>query len=185
LPISWIRIRHGWEFALKIKVASLVLVLTFTACALFAKDSKASLRQELVGAWKLVSIQAQYPDGRLDSDPDLGPRAAGYLIYDSGGHMCLQLMNPDRFDWRNPPNATPAEAKAAIDGYDAYCGSYEVEESEGVVIHHRELALVPNEARTSVERHVAFQGNHLVIKLFEKDRRGQPLKYTLTWERLK
>jgi len=180
-----IAINTGWELALKIKAASLLLVLTFTPCALFAKNSKASLHQQMVGTWKLVSIQAQYPDGRLDSDPDLGPHALGYLIYDSGGHMCAQLMNPDRFDWRNPPNANPAEAKAAIDGYEAYCGSYEVQERDGLVIHYRELALVPNQARSSVQRHVSFVGNHLVIKLVDKARSGQPLKYTLTWERVK
>ena len=176
---------HRREFALKIKAASLLLLLTSTPSALLAKDSKTSLRQELVGTWKLVSIQVQYPDGRLDSDPDLGPHASGYLIYDSSGHMCAQVMNPDRFDWRNPSQATPAEAKAAIDGYGAYCGSYEVQESEGLVIHHRELALVPNEVRTSVQSHVSVVGNHLVIKVVGKTRSGQPLRYTLTWERAK
>jgi hypothetical protein len=160
-------------------------VLTFTPGAFFAKEAKTSLRQEMVGTWKLVSIRAQYPDGRLDSDPELGPRAMGYLIYDSSGHMCAQVMNPDRFDWRNPANATPAEAKAAIDGYGAYCGSYEVQESEGLVIHYRELALVPNEVRTSVQRHVSLVGNHLVIKAVAKDRSGQLLRYVLTWERAK
>jgi lipocalin-like protein len=174
-----------WELGLKINAAAILLALTLTPCALFAKDSKLTLRQQLVGTWKLLSIQAEYPDGRLDSDPDLGPRAAGYLFYDASGHMCAQVMNPDRFDWRNPPRATPAEAKAAIDGYDAYCGRYEVQESESLVIHHRELALIPNEAGTSAQRHVSFAGSHLIFKVIEKARNGQPLKYTLTWERVK
>ena len=164
-------------------VLVLVLCNMGLAAAARAAESKKPVHR-IVGTWKLVSITAHYPDGRLLADPDLGPSAKGYLIYDSSGHMCAQLMNSNRFDWRNPNNPTPQEAKAGIAGYDAYCGTYEVHENEGIVIHHKELALVPNQVTTSVERHFSFAGDRLILKLMESAHSGERLGFTLVWERV-
>ena len=163
----------------------LILCLAADVGVLAAKeDKKNSLQSKFVGTWKLVSIAAQYPDGRILADPDLGPGAKGYLIYDNNGHMCAQLMNPNRFDWRNADNATLQEAKSGVDGYVAYCGTYEIHENESVVIHHRELALVPNSVGTSVARPFTFEGNRLILRLLGKAHNGQQLGFTLTWERV-
>jgi lipocalin-like protein len=148
------------------------------------KNSQAPLRHELVGTWKLVSMHAKHADGRITSDPDFGPNPAGYLMYDASGHMCTEFMNPDRFDWRNPDNPAPQEAKAAVDGYEAYCGTYEIHEAQGIVVHRKELALVPNAAGTTAERSVSFSGKRLVLKMVEKARGGEPLSYISIWERV-
>lgn len=165
------------------------LVLALIACtvALAATARTAESKKpghRIVGTWKLVSITAHYPDGRVLADPDLGPSAKGYLVYDGSGHMCAQLMNPNRFDWRNPNNPTPQEATAGVVGYDAYCGTYEVHESDGIVVHHKELALVPNQVTTSVARRFSFVGDRLVLKLMETAHSGERLGFTLTWERV-
>jgi hypothetical protein len=172
------------ELALKLKAALLVAALLVTFTSLFAGKKKSSLPEQLVGTWKLRSIEAEYPDGRIDAHPELGPRASGYLIYETDGHMCTQLMNPDRFDWRKPGNPTPAEAKVAVDGYVAYCGRYEVYASEGVVIHHKEVSLVPNQANTSVRRWFTLSGNRLVLRVAEETRTGVTLRYRFNWERV-
>ena len=164
-------------------VLALIVCNVALAATVGTAESKKPVRR-IVGTWKLVSITAHYPDGRESADPDLGPSAKGYLVYDSSGHMCAQLMNPNRFDWRNPNNPTPQEGKAGVLGYDAYCGTYEVHESEGVVIHHKELALVPNQVMTSVARRFSFAGDRLVLKLIENAHSGERLGFTLTWERV-
>jgi Lipocalin-like domain len=152
---------------------------------LAAKETKKdSAQNKLVGTWKLVSSSAMYPDGRIVADPDLGPAAKGYLVYDGSGHMCVQLMNPNRFDWRNPDRATPQEAKAGVDGYEAYCGTYEVRENESMIIHHKDLSLVPNNVGTSVGRKFKFEGDRLILRMLEHAHNGQQLGFTLTWERV-
>ena len=166
---------------------ALALILCHLAVVgvLAAKEGKKDPSQnKLVGTWKLVSISALHPDGRILADPDLGPGAKGYLVYDGGGHMCVQLMNPNRFDWRNADNATPQEAKAGVDGYVAYCGTYEVRENESLIIHHKELSLVPNGVATSVARKFKLEGNRLILRMLEKAHDGQQLGFTLTWERV-
>lgn len=164
---------------------ALILCHLWSAGALSAKeDKKDSPQSKFVGTWKLVSIAVLYPDGRILADPDLGPGAKGYLIYDNTGHMCVQVMNPNRFDWRNADNATPQEAKSGVDGYGAYCGTYEIHENESVVVHHKDLDLVPNSVGTSVARHFRFEGNRLILRLLGTSRSGQQLGFTLTWERV-
>lgn len=163
---------------------AVILCLTAHVGLLAAKeDKKETAQSKFVGTWRLVSIAAQYPDGRILPDPDLGPGAKGYLMYDSSGHMCAQLMNPNRFDWRDADNATPQEAKSGVDGFVAYCGTYEVRENESVVIHHRELGLVPNSVGTSVARRFRFDGNRLILRALGKTHSGQQVGFTLTWER--
>lgn len=163
---------------------AVILCLAADLHLLVAKDHKDTAQSKFVGTWRLVSIAAQYPDGRILPDPDLGPGAKGYLMYDSSGHMCAQLMNPNRFDWRNADNATLQEAKSGVDGYAAYCGTYEIRENESVVIHHRELGLVPNTVGTSAARHFTFEGNRLILRARGKAHDGQQLGFTLTWERV-
>lgn len=166
---------------------ALALVLCQVAAVglLAAKERKKdSAQNKLIGTWKLVSISALYPDGRILADPDLGPGAKGYLVYDGSGHMCVQLMNPNRFDWRNADNATPREAKSGIDGYDSYCGTYEMRENESVIIDHKELSLVPNGVGTSVARKFKFEGDRLILRMLEKAHNGEQLGFTLTWERV-
>lgn len=171
---------HKGHIVLALLVFQLPLMLLFAA-----KDgSKESPQSKFVGTWKLVSIAAQYADGRVLHDPDFGPNAKGYLFYDASGHMCVQVMNPNRFDWRNPLNPTEPEAKAGVAGYGAYCGTYEVQQNESVVIHHKELSLVPNAVATSVARKYAFQGNRLILRAVENTQNTQQIAFTLTWERL-
>ena len=171
---------HKGHVVLALLFCHLPLVLLFAS-----KNGKnESPQSKFVGTWKLVSIAAQYADGRILEDPDFGPNAKGYLFYAASGHMCVQLMNPNRFDWRNPANPTEREAKAGVAGYGAYCGTYEVHENESVVIDHKELSLVPNAVTTSVARKFSFQGNRLILRAVENTQNARQLEFTLTWERV-
>jgi len=52
--------------------------------------STAPLESRLLGTWRLVSIGSIRADGTLEPDPDLGPRAIGYLMYDpTRTHVCV------------------------------------------------------------------------------------------------
>ncbi len=51
---------------------------------------------QLVGTWRLISRVVTLEDGTAVQDPGLGKTPTGYLIYDSSGHMAVQLMRLDR-----------------------------------------------------------------------------------------
>ncbi|HEV2669238.1 MAG TPA: lipocalin-like domain-containing protein, partial [Blastocatellia bacterium] len=85
--------------------------------------------------------------------------------------------------------ATKDETKAAFDGYAAYFGPYEVNEADGVVIHHVKGSIFPNEVGGDNIRYYEFSGDRLTLiptnmvdgKLTSKS----SATVRLTWERVK
>jgi hypothetical protein len=133
-----------------------------------------------------VRIELRQPGGRIASDPDLGPHAIGYIFYDSTGHMGVQIMNPDRPKWKAESQPTSDEATASISGYDAYAGTYEVQASEGYVVHHPEVSLSPNGVGQVYRRKFQLQGDELRLTPPPfKSSAGEPLDETLIWERVR
>lgn len=151
---------------------------------------KTLIREYFLGAWKLVSTEYKYADGHMTPYPELGPDAAGFLMYAPSGHMCAQLMKPGRPHWSERDMPTAAEAVSALDGFISYCGSFEIREKERLMIHRPETALSPNYLGIALERPY-----HLVNKdrfFFrgagtEKQKGGTEVSviWTITWERLK
>ena len=119
--------------------------------------------QRLQGAWRAFSVTDTRPDGTEVPDLYLGPHPVGFLIYEAAGYMCFGAMNPDRTTWADGSSATPAEMATAAEGYDTYCGTYEINEARKTVIHHVRVALVPNDVGTDLVRKYEFSGNQLKL----------------------
>jgi hypothetical protein len=51
----------------------------------------------------------------------------------------------------------------ATEGYDSYCGTYEIDEGQKTVTHHVRVALVPNDVSTDLIRKYEFSGNQLKL----------------------
>ena len=64
---------------------------------LLAPDQVAacSVTEQFSGTWKLVSWKIEQANGEV-IDPPLGPDPLGWIIYQPGGRMCVELMRPDR-----------------------------------------------------------------------------------------
>ena len=65
--------------------------------ALFASNTVAqqkSLKEQLLGAWSLVSIEFVRPDGSRSST--LGANPHGVAFFDAGGHYIISVMRSDR-----------------------------------------------------------------------------------------
>jgi hypothetical protein len=166
----------------------LLILLACCSVALWTSGSEppSSAAKSLIGLWKLVRIEVRQPDGRITPDPDLGPHAVGYILYDSTGHMGAQLMNPDRPKWKSENKPTGDEAMTSISGYDAYSGTYEVHESEGYVVHHPELSLDPKGVGQVWKRKFALSGNQLRLTPPPwRSYGGEMLDETLIWERVR
>lgn len=54
-----------------------------------------SLREQLIGAWELVSYVERPVDGGPDRHP-MGEEPAGIIMYTPDGFMSAQLMTPGR-----------------------------------------------------------------------------------------
>ncbi len=144
--------------------------------------AKSAITSKFVGAWKLVAFE-----GQLVRKRDW----AGLLIYDATGHMAAQLLPLDRpkFASGNRLQGTQEEIKAAFDGYFAYFGPYEVNEAEGVVIHHVKGSIFPNDVGRDNIWYYEFSGDRLILiptnmvdgKLTPKS----SATVRLTWERVK
>lgn len=146
------------------RVSTLVLVLLTTGCSQPVVQSNTNLAAQMVGTWRLLSATQRLTDGTIRADPQPGPRGAGYIMYTETSRMCAVLANPDRPKWKSEAVPTDAEVRVAFDGLVAYCGTYEVNESERSVTHHIEMDRVPNLAGTDRKRHVTLVGNRLVLR---------------------
>ncbi len=131
--------------------------------------------KRFIGTWRLVSILV---NGKID--PVHGAHPTGLLIYDTTGHMAAQNM-PDRlrptFAGAEP---TPEEARSAITGYNAYWGTFTVDEKARTITHHIEGNLIPGGVGVDAARRYECDSNGRLIL--------NPVTnpaMNLTWERIK
>lgn len=137
----------------------------------------------LVGAWKLLVLefrsdgQVVYPSGR---------DASGTCIYDTTGHMSLQIMRVDRplFTSSDMLNGTPEEVIPAAKGYIAYGGTYVEDGTHGVVVHHVTHSLFPNWVGTDLVRFFKRTGDRLITGNPTVVVGGHVMDVMLLWELL-
>jgi hypothetical protein len=127
-------------------------------------------RQCLVGSWRYVGSTL---DGKRF---DRGANPTGIIIYDTHGHMACHVA-PDRAVSRAGAEPTGEEAKAALDGYIAYFGTYSVDETARTVTHHRQASVQPGD-KGDVVRGYEFAGDRLILRPVGTTRE-------VVWERIK
>lgn len=143
-----------------------------------------SLRDQLIGAWELVSYVERPVDGGPDRYP-MGEQPRGIIMYTPDGYMSAQLMAPDRplfasGDWFD---ATDAELRAEATGYIAYSGPFHVDE-QGNLTHTMQVSLFPNWLGQTQPRVVDLQGDTLRLSTAAPIRSGGAVVNSyLTWRR--
>ncbi len=143
-------------------------------------------RSKLFGVWKLVCIEERDDQGRLVEPLDYGSNPIGMLIYYPSGHMSVHAMRRGRAKLPSDDlHSAPAEAaKAALVGYNAYFGTFEVDAQKGVVIHHVEGAMIPNWEGSKQVRRFTLQDDKLVLEPPQFQAAGQQRTRRLTWQRI-
>jgi hypothetical protein len=172
-----------------------VMVVFLMFCTVgFAKEARTAPKgmntnqtdQRFIGTWKLVTSEFRTSAGKVTYP--LGDKAVGILIYDGGGRMAAQLMRPDRpkFASGDMRGGTPEEIKAAVYGYVAYFGRYEVNGVNGTIIHHVEASLFPNWLGQDQVRSFEFSADAkvLTLKTLPLLSGGQEITGVLVWKRL-
>jgi hypothetical protein len=146
--------------------------------------SRADAKNRFVGTWKLVAIERFGTNGQLlppAAPPAFGsPNPTGFIVYDAAGYMGMTIMQSGRQKFAGA-QATADEAKAALLGYTSSCGTFSVNDADGMVTHHVQTSLNPNDSGTDQRRSFQFSGNRLVLKL---PRSVDGIQAQVTWERL-
>ncbi len=144
-----------------------------------------ALRAELlVGSWSLEAFEVELADGRRVHP--MGPDALGRLIYGADGRMSATLSEAARSVLSTPRleaynRAPPSEKAAAFDSFLAYVGRYTVEGES--VVHHVELASVPNIVGAEQRREAVLDGDTLTLRYAVTSSRGTRYN-SLRWTRL-
>jgi hypothetical protein len=147
-----------------------------------------SVTDQLMGAWRLVSVETTRPNGELIY-PFYGRHPEGLLVYDRSGWMSVQIVS-------DPKPAVPlsdsregffaassAEKVAAVDGYYAYFGTWIVDPSGSTVTHHIVHSLYPGERGEEGVRQVSIEGNRLTL-VAKTHEMGEDHQRRLVWERV-
>lgn len=124
-----------------------------------------SAREQLIGAWRLVSMEEPGPDGKLNRITD----RKGMLTYTRDGHMSVQLMLPE--------SESGVSNDYVRNGYEASFGSYEVNEAAHTVTHHVEGSITHGLVGKDLPRMFEFSGGHLIIKSSRPDEH-----WSVVWE---
>ena len=138
---------------------------------------------QIIGTWRLISAGNIHKDGRFEPFAEYGPHPIGYLMYDVTGHMCVSLANPKHPRWANDDKPTDAEKIEAFRVMFAYCGTYEIQESQHRIIHRPEMASWPHYVGSDQIRPYRMEGNRLILSGHETAPGDESSDYQITWER--
>jgi hypothetical protein len=144
------------------------------------------LSASLPGTWQLVSRIDRTAAGERRIDPSLGEDPIALLIYDRSGHFAAQFMKRDRTATveEASPAATASNNSRARGGYDAYFGTYSVDDAAGNVTQELLGALSPENVGHVLTRAMTVDGDTLTIQLQTNAVDGEPVTRTLVWQRV-
>jgi hypothetical protein len=124
-----------------------------------AVSEQKTLGEQLVGTWKIVSVDNTRPDGSIKQIFGANPR--GIAVFDARGNTVIVLMRSDRakFAANNRDLGTPEEFKATVQGTHAYFGTYSVIEAEKTLVFHNEGNTFPNQEGVDTRRFISITGD--------------------------
>ena len=145
--------------------------------------ARITVKDKFTGTWRLLECYGSWSDGRIIYP--YGKEPEGQLIYDGRDNFSGQIVGNGRkpFQSGNLLKGTQEEIKAAFEGYIAYYGTYEVDDSTAQVTHHVVGALFPNWIGDVQTRDFLFEGERLRLSTQPIKGSRADLTNILLWER--
>ena len=144
----------------------------------------ANLAAEILGIWKLKSREDVDATGQIQIDPFLGRDPLGILCF-GPNHFAAQFMKRDRSRQENEPQRVQAKNNTvAANGYDAYFGTYNIDEVAGTLTTHLEGSISPANVGSTYVRDARVVDNELIIQLPTTAVDGTPITRTNTFVRV-
>ena len=141
------------------------------------------LSATLPGTWRLLSRIDVTVSGERRPEPSLGEDPVALLIYDRYGNFAAQFMRRDRaVEVQDGPSGAKNNSRAQ-GGYDAYFGTYSIDDEKSTVTQHLLGALSREHVGAVLTRVMRVQGDTLVIELETNAGDGTVVTRTLTWQR--
>lgn len=154
-----------------ISLGAVTLLIGMTNTTLSGSQDRAGskgIRERFVGAWRLVSLEAPGPDGKIHKSD-----STGLFVFTRDGHLSVQVMD------RNPAHqAAAGPEQYSHGGYEATFGTYEVDENAHTFTFHVEGALVRTLIGKDLPRSFEFSGKQLIVKSTRPEEH-----WKVTWER--
>lgn len=171
-----------------IKVSTLTVA---TVAALFfgvatnageAIAQERTLRQQIVGTWKLVSNDNIAPNG--EKRQLFGPSPRGLAIYDASGWYTVIQLNPDRpkFKGKTRLDGTSEENKAVVAATAFNFGTWSVNEADKTLTVRQEANLFPNDDGLESKRAITLTGDELKVSNPNPSSGGASV---IVWKRVK
>jgi len=143
-----------------------------------------NLAAAILGLWKLKSRVDVDSDGQIHIDPFLGQDPLGILCF-GPSHFSAQFMKRDRSGQESlAERLQTTNNTAAVNGYDAYFGTYSVNEIAGTLTTHLEGSIAPGNIGSTYVRDARVVGNELIIQLQTTAVDGTPVIRTNTFSRI-
>lgn len=133
----------------------------------------------VLGAWKLLSFTREDAVSGETTRP-WGENPLGYLMYLPDGHMSAVLTSEGR---KSVPPTDEKQVAQLFSNMSAYAGTYTVEGD--TVVHHVEVAWLPNWVGSDQPRQAKLEGDTLAIRTQPIRNRleGKDYVYILVWKR--
>lgn len=141
------------------------------------------LSSSLPGTWLLQSRIDVTASGERRPEPSLGEDPVALLIYDRSGHFSAQFMKRDRSTVMPEGPGGARNNTRALGGYDAYFGTYTVDDAANTVTQRLIGSLSPENVGSVLTREMRVRGGELVIQLQTSVADGTTVTRTLTWQR--
>lgn len=146
--------------------------------------TRTALSVTLPGTWELLSRVDTTATGERRVEPSLGDDPVALLIYDRAGHFAAQFMRRDgSVDVPDGPGGAKNNSQAK-GGYDAYFGTYTVDDDAGTVTQQLTGALSRQHVGAVLTRAMRVADDTLVITLTTNATDGVEVTRTLTWRRV-
>ena len=142
------------------------------------------LAAAIQGTWWLLSREDWNKDGQKRIDPVLGADPVAILVY-AKNHFAAQFMKK----YRTTDSITKAtnagqNNTSAIGGYDAYFGTFQIDEKTNKVAHTLTGSINPANIGITVFRDLHVKEDKLTIQLETTTPEGEAVTRTLIWRRI-
>lgn len=122
--------------------------------------------------------------GQIIIDPFLGRDPLGIICF-APSHFAAQFMKRDRSHQENVVQRVEANNNTvAVYGYDAYFGTYTIDEIAGTLTTHLEGSISPANLGNTYIRAARVVGNELIIQLETTAVDGTAITRTNTFSRI-
>ncbi|MDB5798277.1 MAG: hypothetical protein JWP36_2179 [Paucimonas sp.] len=144
------------------RIRTLYANMLFLVAMLASTHSFAQSAKELVGTWKLVSVDNVVGGKRT---PLYGPSPKGIFVLTPDNNYVTTVMKADlpKVASNNRMAGTPDENKAIVQGSIAHYGTYTVDPAAKSITMNVEAATFPNWNGTSQKRNYAIAADKLTV----------------------